>query len=130
MKYFALILFTCITIFCSAQEKTDVYKRKYVVVKLLETIDTNSLPPYCGKKMTQKTFKYKVIGLHKGKIKDSIIFINRTCIRELHEAGSLNYDKFYSLWLKESEKKVPFNSCNYCLDPKKINIVSYEVIQI
>jgi hypothetical protein len=130
MKHIALILFSCFAIFCNAQEKIDVHERIYVVVKLLETIDTNSLPSYCGKKMTQKTFKYKVVGIYKGSIKDSIIFINRTCIRELYEAGSLKNDKVYSLWLKKSDKKIPFNSCNYCLDPKKISVVSYEVIQI
>tara|TARA_B110000211_G_C14071839_1_gene550331 strand:+ start:1831 stop:2223 length:393 start_codon:yes stop_codon:yes gene_type:complete len=130
MKHIALILFTCITIFCNAQENTDVFIRNKVVVKLLETIDTNSLPPYCGILMTQKTFKYKVIGVFKGNITDSIIYINRACIRELYEAGSLKNDQAYSLWLKKSDKKIPFDSCNYCFKPEKIGVVSYEVIQI
>jgi len=127
MKHLAIAILISLSTASFAQNKKDSILEHKVVVKLIEKIDTSSLPPYCGYFITQQTLKYKVLGILKGTITDSVIYINRTCIRELYEKGALDYNKVSRLWIKKSEKVTPFNSCNFCLEPKKIITITYDV---
>ena len=127
MKLLAIAILISLSMASFAQNKKDSILEHKVVVKLIEKIDTSSLHPYCGTLMTKQTLKYKVLGILKGTISDSVIFINRTCIRELHEKGELDYNNVSILWIKKSERVTPFNSCNFCLEPKKIIIITYDV---
>ena len=125
MKYITLILFLTILNFSYGQKNIDTAKFE-IKLQLIEKIDSTSLPPYCGTFMSQQTFKYKVIDPLSSQIKDSVIYVNHICIRELYQNNGLVYNKTYTLSLKKSKKEPPFNSCNLCLKPKKINSISYD----
>ena len=105
----------------------DSLEISYLVLELDEIIDSTDLPAYCGTTKSEATIKYKVMEAWKGSYKDSIIYINQECIRELYDNQSLNQKKYYHYWVIKSQEKSPKKSCNYCLSPKLIYANTFDI---
>ena len=129
MKNILFFIFICVFKLNVVSQKNpmDSLGINYLVLALHETIDSNSLPAYCGTKKSEAIIKYKVLDVWKGSYKDSIIHINQDCIRELYEKGSLNDRTFYRYWVIKSKDNSPKKSCNYCLNPKLIYSNTFDI---
>ena len=105
----------------------DSLKINYLVLKLDKSIDSTSLPPYCGKKKTEATLKYRVLETLKGRFKDSIIYINHTCIRELYEGKSLEKGMIYGFWVCKPKESTQKRYCSNCLNSNTIYSPTFDI---